>query len=203
MTNPTPPKRDRKATEKRILDAAFEEFIAVGKAGARVDRIAERGKTNKANIYHYFGSKEGLFSALLESHLKQSAPLQRLDTFEDMYEAAMVVQEFMIEDSSWMRLLAWEALEGDPKKIVAEKSRRAAWLEMVKQIQKVIDDGDIPEFDAAQLQLAIYALVAFPVALPQITKLITGLSATSPEFLKKQQEFLKALVSLFRNHQRE
>ncbi len=191
------PKRDRRATEQRIIAAAFEEFIAVGQAGARVDRIAQRAHTNKANIYHYFGSKQGLFASVLEMHLKQSAPFHRLETFTDMYDAAAKVQAFIINDSSWMRLLTWEALEGDLGNITAEESRRAAWLAMVEQIQTIIDEGEIPNFDAAQLQLAIYSLVAFPVALPQITKLITGLDVESPEFLHQQQEFLKSLIALF------
>src|SRR5213596_2971554 len=56
--------RDAEATRQRLLDAAAQEFAARGIAGARVDRIAEAARSNKAQIYHYFGSKDELFDAV-------------------------------------------------------------------------------------------------------------------------------------------
>ncbi|MCB1376833.1 MAG: TetR family transcriptional regulator [Alphaproteobacteria bacterium] len=58
--------RDAEQTRKRILDAAKAEFARKGLGGARVDEIAQRAKSNKRMIYHYFGSKEKLFTAVLE-----------------------------------------------------------------------------------------------------------------------------------------
>jgi AcrR family transcriptional regulator len=56
---------DAQATRKRLLDAATAEFAAYGIAGARVDRIADAAGSNKAQIYHYFGSKDALFDAVM------------------------------------------------------------------------------------------------------------------------------------------
>ncbi len=58
--------RDADATKARILEAAKQEFAKLGLGGARVDEIADRAQANKRMIYHYFGSKEGLFRAVLE-----------------------------------------------------------------------------------------------------------------------------------------
>ena len=58
--------RDAEATRGRILAAAKEEFARLGLGGARVDVIAEKADANKRMIYHYFGSKEDLFAAVLE-----------------------------------------------------------------------------------------------------------------------------------------
>ena len=58
--------RDADATRARILKAATREFATLGLGGARIDMIAERAKANKRMIYHYFGDKEGLFTAVLE-----------------------------------------------------------------------------------------------------------------------------------------
>ena len=54
-------------TQAAILSAATTEFAQHGLGGARVDRIAARAKTNKRMLYYYFGNKEGLFLAVLES----------------------------------------------------------------------------------------------------------------------------------------
>jgi AcrR family transcriptional regulator len=53
-------------TRERILEAAVAEFAEHGRAGARVARVAAAAGANKERIYHYFGSKDGLFDAVIE-----------------------------------------------------------------------------------------------------------------------------------------
>jgi AcrR family transcriptional regulator len=60
------PTYDAQATRRRLLDAAYAEFARYGIAGARVERIAEAARSNKAQIYHYFGSKTQLFDAVFQ-----------------------------------------------------------------------------------------------------------------------------------------
>ncbi len=59
--------RDADATTQRILQAAIMEFAEHGLTGARVDAIARRADTNMRMLYHYFGSKVGLYTAVLET----------------------------------------------------------------------------------------------------------------------------------------
>ncbi len=54
-------------TKSEILAVATEEFATNGFTGARVDAIAERIRTSKAMIYYYFGSKDGLYIAVMEN----------------------------------------------------------------------------------------------------------------------------------------
>jgi AcrR family transcriptional regulator len=58
--------RNAESTRGRILDAATKIFAKMGFDGARVDKIAAAAKINKQLLYHYFGSKDGLFTAVLE-----------------------------------------------------------------------------------------------------------------------------------------
>jgi AcrR family transcriptional regulator len=46
-----------------ILDSALAEFAAHGYHGARIERIAASARANKQLIFHYFGSKDGLYEA--------------------------------------------------------------------------------------------------------------------------------------------
>lgn len=57
---------DAELSKADILAVATEEFALNGLSGARVDAIAERTRTSKRMIYYYFGSKEGLYRAVLE-----------------------------------------------------------------------------------------------------------------------------------------
>lgn len=57
---------DAELSKTDILAVATEEFALNGLSGARVDAIADRTRTSKRMIYYYFGSKEGLYRAVLE-----------------------------------------------------------------------------------------------------------------------------------------
>jgi TetR/AcrR family transcriptional regulator len=58
-------------TRAAILGAAEREFATAGLSGARTDVIAARAGVNKALLYYYFKSKEALYLAVLEDHLKE------------------------------------------------------------------------------------------------------------------------------------
>jgi TetR/AcrR family transcriptional regulator len=60
------PNRRAEQTRKAILRAAIREFSTHGLAGARTDTIAESAKANKALLYYYFKSKQGLYAAAIE-----------------------------------------------------------------------------------------------------------------------------------------
>ena len=54
------------ATRDSILRAATRVFAKHGFAGGRVEQISKAAKSYDRMIYYYFGSKEGLFIAVLE-----------------------------------------------------------------------------------------------------------------------------------------
>lgn len=72
--------RDAEATREAILQVATEEYARVGLHAARVEEIAARTSTSKHMIYYYFGSKEGLYRAVLE---KAYADFRRAETALD------------------------------------------------------------------------------------------------------------------------
>lgn len=59
--------RDPARTKSEILTVAVREFAEHGFHGARVERITKAAKCNSRMIYHYFGSKEQLYLAALDS----------------------------------------------------------------------------------------------------------------------------------------
>lgn len=62
----SPRRRNPVETRRALLEASIAEFAENGLAGARVDAIARRAKVNKQLVYHYYGSKDDLFTASLE-----------------------------------------------------------------------------------------------------------------------------------------
>ncbi len=81
---------DPEGTKRNIVDVATREFASKGLSGARVDAIAARTKTSKRMIYYYFGSKEGLYIAVLEAAYRSIRDIEvSLDLAHQPPEAAL------------------------------------------------------------------------------------------------------------------
>lgn len=200
-TENAPPKKKRQNSEpnakgirQRILTAAHREFTEVGLAGARVDRIAESAGVNKRMLYHYFGSKEKLFWEMLRRNLLELAEADERAP-QNLAEELIYWRDLLQTNPDWMRLSLWESLTFDAENIIGEKERRAFWRKAVEQVKQKQTSGNItPELDAELLQLYLFALAAFPLMFPLITKLITGQSPDEPAFLQRQTTFLSDLA---------
>jgi TetR/AcrR family transcriptional regulator, regulator of cefoperazone and chloramphenicol sensitivity len=59
-------------TRRRILDAALEVFATEGYEGASTRLLAERAGVNLPAIQYYFGSKEGLYRAVIDSIVERT-----------------------------------------------------------------------------------------------------------------------------------
>ena len=194
---PTSP-RNPERTRARILSAALKEFAAKGFAGARVDAIARRASINKRMLYHYFGDKEELFKAVLRRKISErQAWAETLsgepeETLPFWFEAAC-------KDSDWVRLFQWEALEGDSQRVIDEKERLESTARGLQRIQQRQARGQISaELDPRHVMLTMRSLTMFPVAFPQLTRLITGKSVFDPKFQKERMEFLKKIAAALR-----
>ena len=71
-------------TREAILAAARAEFADQGLSGARVNRIADVAGVNKQLIYYYYGNKEGLYQASLESVYLEIREMERALNLADL-----------------------------------------------------------------------------------------------------------------------
>jgi AcrR family transcriptional regulator len=102
--------RNPEQTRARLLEAATEEFAARGIAGARIDRIAEAGKANKAMIYAYFGSKDELFDAAFAVSVSDLLMQVRFDG-TDLPGYAGRLFDCFEDNPRTLRLATWYQLE--------------------------------------------------------------------------------------------
>ncbi|HXC35899.1 MAG TPA: TetR/AcrR family transcriptional regulator [Candidatus Acidoferrales bacterium] len=194
---PLPPRNPGRSRE-RILAAALKEFAAKGFAGARVDVIARRANINKRMLYHYFGDKEELFKAVLRRKLSQRQSWAE-GLSGDPEETLPFWFEAACKDADWVRLFQWEALEGNWQRVIDEKERIAAAAQGLERIRQRQERGQISsELDPRHVMLTMRSLTMFPVAFPQLTRLITGKSVFDPEFQRERSEFLKKLAGTLR-----
>jgi AcrR family transcriptional regulator len=101
---------DAEATKRRLLDAATKEFARYGIAGARVDRIAAEARSNKAQIYHYFGSKDELFDAVFNEFVATTLREVPIDP-TDLPEYAGRLFDGNTRHPELTRIASWHRLE--------------------------------------------------------------------------------------------
>ena len=129
-----PTTRRGAATMRRILDAATEEFAQRGLAGARMERITTAAHTNKAQLYSYFGSKEGLFDAVVADHVDHSTDAVPFD-IDDLAGWAVGLYDQNLRQPDLVRLITWTRLERRPTGRWFDSSQHEPKLLAVAQAQ--------------------------------------------------------------------
>lgn len=90
-------------TPDRLLDAAEQEFAAVGFALARLADIAERAGIRRPSLLYHFASKELLYRAVVERVFDRLAELLLRslttgDSFDDRLEAVVTAYVGFLDD---------------------------------------------------------------------------------------------------------
>ena len=160
--------RDAEMTRARILAAAKAEFARLGLGGARVDEIAEKAQANKRMIYHYFGSKEGLFKAVLEDAwldirtAEQGLSLQDLPPREALVALVTFTWNYYLEHPEFIRLVNSENLH-EARHITGSPRLQEATGKLNEMVGDILRRGEEdgvfrPGVDPVQLNISIAAL---------------------------------------------
>ncbi|ACL55163.1 TetR family transcriptional regulator [Methylobacterium nodulans] len=195
---------DPERTKADIVTVATEEFAENGLSGARVDAIAERTRTSKRMIYYYFGSKEGLYLAVLERAyaeiraLEAGLDLERCDPVEGLRR--LIGQTFDSDEAhaAFIRLVTIENIH---------KAKHLAGMESIRQINRrviaLIDDllargradGRFrTDVDAVDVHMMISALCFFRVANRHTFGAIFDVDLFAPERRAKHRQLIADAV---------
>ena len=169
MRKPKAPDANRSA----ILDAAADEFSLRGFKGASMDAIAARTSTTRALINYYFGSKEGLYLAVLEgvySEIRDAERLLDLDHLPPADAIRRIVEftyNYYVEHEDFVRLVVAEnqARGRHMQKFTSMRSVNRPIIDTLSAVLALgrsqgIFRGDV---DAVDVHMAIAALGMFNV----------------------------------------
>jgi len=179
MTETTAPERPvetARAVRSRedILAVAVSEFAANGYAGARVDEIAARTRTTKRMLYYYFGSKEGLYLAVLERvyarirEIEQGLNVEELSPEDGLRAIAEATYDHHTSDEAFIKLVSIENIHRAEhlrrsETILRENSTAITLLEGV--IARGVEAGRFrTDVDAVDVHMMISAYACFHVA---------------------------------------
>ena len=197
-------RRNPERTRARILEAARVEFARDGLGGARVDRITARAGSNKRMIYYYFGNKESLFLAALESayeHIRkaeQSLKLTDLDPAEGMRRLVRFTWEYYLAHPEFITLLNSENLHR-ARHLKESKEIRAMHSPLVAMLEGLLQRGQRAGVfrrgvDAVQLYISIAALGYFYLSNNHTLSTIFGRDLMRPQSLKQRLAHMTELV---------
>jgi TetR/AcrR family transcriptional regulator len=163
--------RNPEVSRAKILDAARKEFVAHGLSGARVDHIAENSAVNKNLIYHYFGSKDALYLAVLEGiyaelrERQQDQDLRGLPPVEGIKELVRKTFDHFVATPELIRLMSVENINFG-KYLKRSQSTKPLYRGLLDTIQTLLKRGQAErlfraDVDAIDLYLSISGLAYF------------------------------------------
>jgi len=165
---------DPARTMAGILEVATKEFAAKGLSGARIDAIAAATSTSKRMIYYYFGSKEGLYIAVLEESYRRMRTIEAELHLENLDPVAALrrLVEFTFDhhcsNEDFIRLVMNENIERGVY-LAQSKSIQELNVPAVAAIRELYDRGVAqgvfrPGLDATDIHASISALTFFTVS---------------------------------------
>jgi TetR/AcrR family transcriptional regulator len=165
--------RANSKTRQRILRAALRRFAHCGYAGASVQDIVDAARVTKPTLYYYFGSKAGLYQALLDwayderFRLMHGAAGRSASLAGQLTGILSVLFEFLQRNRDLMRL-AFATAFAAPREMPAEidyLSKSLRNFEFVHDlIRRAQKQGALDkDFESRELALAIYGLMTIKV----------------------------------------
>jgi TetR/AcrR family transcriptional regulator len=182
-------------TRAAILAAAGRVFAKSGLAGARTDTIAAAAGVNKALLYYYFKSKEGLYEAVVEDHFSEfnrqalevlNAPgsaravLLRyvslhLDFIGARHHSAPLFQQLTMTGGKFLERLIHRYFT----------PRGEA---LGKLIDRGVRSGEFRRVDRFHATMSIVSLIVFYFSTARVLQLMGRPNAYSPANLKRRKQ---------------
>jgi AcrR family transcriptional regulator len=198
---------DPERTTANILEVAAIEFGEKGLAGGRIDEIANATQTSKRMIYYYFGSKEGLYLAVLEESYKRvrdieaELHLQDLEPEQALRRLVAFTFDHHLHNENFIRLVMDENINRGQ---YLAQSRRIQELNVpaIAAIQHLYERGVKsgvfrPGLDAVDIHASISALSFFNVSNRHTFGLIFKLDPTSHAYVAHRRDSVIEMVVRF------
>jgi AcrR family transcriptional regulator len=167
---------EKSESRQKILKAAIEVFARNGFRGTTTRDLAAHADVNEAIIFRYFNTKQELYRAILEEKVSQGKDVrceenrQLAESADDRKFFEAVGRQFLErheQDSTFMRLLMFSALEGHELSQMFLSSM-AGRDPLASYIEKRMEDGVFRRMDP---HLAARAFLGMFVAYIQMQEI--------------------------------
>jgi AcrR family transcriptional regulator len=202
-----PRTNDPERTMADIIVVATREFSEKGLAGARIDDIAEAMRTSKRMIYYYFGSKEGLYIAVLEEAYRRIRQIETELHLEDLApEDALrklvgFTVDYQLANPDFIRLVMTENIHRG-EYLAQSKAIRKLNVPAIEGLRGLYERGVAAGvfrsgLDMVDLHMSISALSFFNTANQHTFSLIFQRDMESPAALIARRDSIIEMVVRF------
>jgi len=193
-----PQKRDAEKTRQSILRAGLREFAMHGFSGGRAERIARTARRNIRMLYHYFGSKEGLYESVLEEAYSQirmqeaKLALSEEEPLESLLALMRFTFDYFVDNPQFEGLLRAEnTMRGRFVRKLQKEPQNA--FTMLRTVEKLIAAGQAKGelrdgLDARHVYMTIAALSRFHLANQYTMSALLALDLASPKWRAERLE---------------
>lgn len=194
------PQSEPQSTEERILEAAVQEFMSKGYAGARTTAIAEAAGVTHAMLHYYFRTKDKLLDRIIESKIGTLRDIMlaslgdpTIPLFDKIKSTIENHQDFIAANPELPRFMINEVLSRPdrmPKVIEQLKHHTPLVVQSLqRQIDEYADRGLCRRVDAGMLMLDIVSLNIFPFsAKPMVNALLGGMMENPQAFVEARKK---------------
>ena len=198
---------DPDRTMANIREVAKVEFAEKGLAGARIDEIAATTQTSKRMIYYYFGSKEGLYTAVLEASYREMRTheaelnLDDLSPLEALRRLVAYTFDHHRQNEHYIRLVMGENINRG-QYLAQSPAIQALNVPAISAIRTLYDRGVAaavfrPGLDALDIHASISALTFFNVSNRHTFGLIFKFDASAPDWIDLRRRSVIEMVERF------
>jgi TetR/AcrR family transcriptional regulator len=185
----------------RILAVARSEFATRGFAGARLQDVAEQVGLSHPTLLYHFGSKEGLYAAVIEAavhdwaqttHRAISTGLRGFEQVAALIEAGF---EFFATHQEFVMIVRREAIEGGERLEGAMADHLRPFLESaVAFLEGEVRAGRLRPHDSVELMQLCYAALLTYFSDSTFRARLLDEEPLSPRALHRYRDALTAIL---------
>lgn len=180
-----PAGRDSEKVREALLQAAQEHFTTREFKAVSLREIAATAGVNGAMVNYYFGSKQGLYMAMVDGMF---ASLE--ESFEDLSENSAITVEdfsrsyskFLADNPWWPNFMVREVLfsEGETREEIIRKFSLSFAPRLMQSIQQEISGGNYrQDLDPVMTLLSLMGMTIFPFLARPLVEQVLNVSIDS------------------------
>lgn len=187
-----PRRRDPERTRARLLQVAIREFSEHGYEGARVERVVRAADVTPRMLYHYFGNKERLYVAVLDSVYvdirrgERTLDLENGEPLDALRRLVGYTFDFFQENETFVRLTRGENMLSG-RYVRQSTMIRDMSQPLIESIERLLARGAAtgafrPGVDALQLYVSLVALSAHHINNASTLSAVFGRDLSDPSW---------------------
>lgn len=190
-------------TEQQILEAAYRVFQKKGRAGARMQEIADEAGINKSMLHYYFRNKDSLFRKIFLQSISEflGSVIPMLNNMESTWQQKITdlighYKAFLTKRPD-LPMFVVNEINQNPDEFFNHLQIDNILMHTVffNQLSAAAERGEIRKIHPVQVFVTILSNIVFPFIAAPIIKKVAALTHTDWEsFMEERERITKEII---------